>query len=430
MLKPSRVLETARAIAQDATIAEVVSTMRARGVHPLVIKGPAVARWLYNDPGERPFNDIDLLVDPASYDAAARCLAELGFRDERAGLRTNEQHPNEESAWLRISDREVWVELHHKLALIPVSPDVAWERLSADPQPLTIAGIEIDTPNPAAHLVILALHATHHGVEHAKPLNDLRRAIRRIDASTWHMASTLATELGAAGAVREGLQLVDGGLELADRLGLAGDAPRAARLHARGAPPTAIGIERLVTTSGMRGRLALIASRLGPSPSFMREWLPLARRGRLGLTAAYLWRPFWLASQLPRGLAAWSAAAVPQDRRRRFPGFIAGASWGLRAWWRCRGQLRAGGLQGVALPAPPAERPGTQNGVERALDAVDATCLERALVRQRWHAAHGHLRDVVIGVRGPSVDFHAHAWLDGDPEDCSLFTELTRWPPT
>jgi hypothetical protein len=55
------------------------------------------------------------------------------------------------------------------------------------------------------------------------------------------------------------------------------------------------------------------------------------------------------------------------------------------------------------------------------------TCLERALVLQRWLAAHGSPYDVVIGVTAPADGFAAHAWLDGE-DDARAYAELTRLP--
>jgi hypothetical protein len=59
---------------------------------------------------------------------------------------------------------------------------------------------------------------------------------------------------------------------------------------------------------------------------------------------------------------------------------------------------------------------------------VDATCLESALVRQRWLAAHGERRDIVIGVPANGLhDEPAHAWLDGtDSWAASTYLELHR----
>lgn len=429
MLTRRATLAAAYAITQDVTLAEVAASLHARTIRPLLIKGPAVARWLYDDPAERPYGDLDLLVHPDQRATAGQVLSDLGFHNARAEMRAAEQHPNEESAWVRTRERAVWVELHHKLFLVGVEPVVAWQLLSRHSMQLTIAGVSIDTPSAAAHLVILALHAAHHGAGEPKPTEDLRRALARVDGETWQAAGALAGELRAGGPMREGLSLVEGGRELADAFGLADDASRFVRLRARGAPTTASGIERLILARGVRSRLALLASKLAPSPAFLREWSPLARRGRPGLMVAYLRRPLWLAWNLPRGFAAWCEAALPHDRRRRIPAFLAGGRWALRAWWRCRRQLRRGGLQAVTLPEPPAERPGARNGVERVLRGVHATCLEASLVRQRWHAAHGRPRDVVIGVQGTRERFRAHAWLDGDPDGVEEFTELKRWAP-
>jgi hypothetical protein len=54
-----------------------------------------------------------------------------------------------------------------------------------------------------------------------------------------------------------------------------------------------------------------------------------------------------------------------------------------------------------------------------------ATCLERSLLRQAWLAEHGTSRDVVIGVRGGSAEFGAHAWIDGDSDEVG-YTEISR----
>jgi hypothetical protein len=68
--------------------------------------------------------------------------------------------------------------------------------------------------------------------------------------------------------------------------------------------------------------------------------------------------------------------------------------------------------------------------VEALLRRHPNTCLEGALVRQRWLAAQGDPRTIVIGVTAPSKGFVAHAWLAGD-EDPSVgwYRELTRLEP-
>jgi Transglutaminase-like superfamily len=105
------------------------------------------------------------------------------------------------------------------------------------------------------------------------------------------------------------------------------------------------------------------------------------------------------------------------------------------AWWarlalhRARRTLRRHGLQKAVVDDPPRLDSSAGRGVFAVLRRAPHTCLERALVLQRWHAAHGNERDVIIAVRGSTDDFAAHAWLDGEPDvDVNAFEELLRLP--
>jgi len=109
----------------------------------------------------------------------------------------------------------------------------------------------------------------------------------------------------------------------------------------------------------------------------------------------------------------------------------------LRAAWWTRGALRRvredlleRGLRYRPAPAPPPLPQGARRGVLAILRRQQSTCLERALVLQRWDEVHGRRRDVIVAVKGPTVDFAAHAWLDGEPgDDVTQFAELLRLPP-
>src|SRR4029077_3942460 len=80
-------------------------------------------------------------------------------------------------------------------------------------------------------------------------------------------------------------------------------------------------------------------------------------------------------------------------------------------------QLRTRPLQDVSLPRPPAVDDHAVRGVYAVLRRRDTSCLERALVPQSWHSAHGRPQDVVIGVACTSSQFRAHAWLGGEPQE-------------
>ncbi|MFI0793942.1 lasso peptide biosynthesis protein [Micromonospora rubida] len=106
--------------------------------------------------------------------------------------------------------------------------------------------------------------------------------------------------------------------------------------------------------------------------------------------------------------------ALARVVRRHGPLGLAVVAWTLLACRRVRRQLARGGLDAVRLPAPPPG--GTDTLVRRVLGRGGGNCLESALVRQRWFAQRRVARTVVIGVSAPSAGFHAHAWLDGDPD--------------
>jgi hypothetical protein len=81
------------------------------------------------------------------------------------------------------------------------------------------------------------------------------------------------------------------------------------------------------------------------------------------------------------------------------------------------------------LPRPPAVPSAAVRGVRAVLRRTRHTCLEEALILQRWFEAMGDPRDVVIGVRGPGEHFSAHAWLEDDVAGSVEFHELTRIKP-
>jgi hypothetical protein len=143
-----------------------------------------------------------------------------------------------------------------------------------------------------------------------------------------------------------------------------------------------------------------------------------------------------LGPRLGCGAAAPYSRAVQDPRpsrivRRATTGVAAlrAAAWTARSLRRVRRDLARDGLQGARVPAPPQLPAAARRGVFAVLRRRPNTCLERALVLQRWEAAHGAGADVVIGVRAPTDDFVAHAWLETMPDaPATDFRELMRLP--
>jgi transglutaminase superfamily protein len=118
-------------------------------------------------------------------------------------------------------------------------------------------------------------------------------------------------------------------------------------------------------------------------------------------------------------------------RRLPSPSELRAAWWTHRALRAARRGLAAGELRDLAIPRPGALPISAGRGVEAMLRRRRHTCLEGALVRQRWLATQGRLCDVVIGVTAPRAGFEAHAWL-ADPDQPTpphAWQELTRVAP-
>ena len=104
-------------------------------------------------------------------------------------------------------------------------------------------------------------------------------------------------------------------------------------------------------------------------------------------------------------------------------------AWTGVALRRTRRELARHGLDGAPVPAPPLLPPHAVRGVGFVLAMASASCLERALLSQRWAAVQGDPSDVVIGVTGPGDGFRAHAWLEAAPDpSVGAYTEILRLP--
>ncbi|MFL5906598.1 MAG: nucleotidyltransferase family protein, partial [Solirubrobacterales bacterium] len=211
------------------------------------------------------------------------------------------------ATWMRMDD-VVKVDLHRTLAGVGVDPDRLWQALSSHVETIVIAGHRANTLTVPARAFHLALHAAQHGTEWSRPMSDLQQGLSTADEADWKTAAELAAALQATPAFAAGLRLVPEGRRLADRLGLPEEVPTDVALRASTPPPVALGLDQLARAGSLRARLAILRHKLIPPAGFMRHWSPLARRGRLGLALAYLWRPLWLLARLPAGFSAWRRA--------------------------------------------------------------------------------------------------------------------------
>ncbi|MEA2686852.1 MAG: hypothetical protein QOE93_2047, partial [Actinomycetota bacterium] len=237
----------------------------------------------------------------------------LGFHDVFAGAAPSETSPFA----TEFRGHRAVIDLHRSLPGVTVADDEAWEVLSRRTETITLGGRPVEVLSRQARCLHVALDAAADG--RALPKDDLRRAVQRLPADVWRGGAALAEELGALPSFVAGLMLVADGDGLRQSLGLDIRVPLGVTLRAQTPPPLSIGLHRLLVTPGMRGKAAFLARRVVPTPSGLRYWSPLARRGRAGMALAYAWRPFHLLWRGPAALAAltraWrtARAAAPPD---------------------------------------------------------------------------------------------------------------------
>jgi hypothetical protein len=303
-VNPRERLVAARTLAVDFLTANITQQLEDDGIESILLKGPAVANWLYHGRPARGYGDSDLLVSPENWERAQELLQELGFVDALGPL----AHPRMESitsySWVRGEDN---VDLHCSLWGLGAEPAKVWEVLSARTAPMKVGGREVRVLAPAPRALHVGLHAAQHGIEAGKTRYDLELAIEHLPEEVWVEAAGIAAELDATPAFATGLAVTPEGTALAERLGIASARSTEALLAA--APvPMAQGFNQLAKAPGLRAKLALVVEELFPTPSFMRWWSPMARRGPVGLAAAYLWRPIWFVLRAPPGFLTWRRA--------------------------------------------------------------------------------------------------------------------------
>ncbi|WP_421914783.1 nucleotidyltransferase family protein [Mesorhizobium sp.] len=129
----------------------IMKALAADGIPARIVKGPVFARKLYRNVSDRPFTDIDILVEPGRLSEANRVIAACGF--ELAGDEA-QSYGLQEFKWLEKENSSLLVELHGDL----VHDSGMRRRLSLGYRELrAIDGEVIDTP--AALLTIAIVHA-------------------------------------------------------------------------------------------------------------------------------------------------------------------------------------------------------------------------------------------------------------------------------
>lgn len=141
-------------------LARIVTRLRAGGVEPVLVKGPAIGR-LYPERGLRPFEDLDLCVRPDQHGSASAIVD--GWVGERSP-----------------------VDLHRGFPRLYAR---SWDDLYSRSQLVTLSGIDVRVLGPEDHLRYLCLHQLKHGLPSPLWLCDIAVALEsRPQAFDWDRA--------------------------------------------------------------------------------------------------------------------------------------------------------------------------------------------------------------------------------------------------
>ncbi|MFB3918328.1 MAG: nucleotidyltransferase family protein [Terriglobales bacterium] len=250
----------------SSALIEIVSALRRAGIQAAPYKGPAVAWSLYEHPGLRQMDDIDILLRRPDIPRAVGILSDLGYRSQSTpDLRLLEGYRQVSL----VNPAGIVVELHW--ALMP-----SGHPMSGDPAPylgrlvsVTIAGTPVPCLAAQDYLPLLCLHAAKHMWESLKWVCDLARLVHS-PAIDWPLAWQRAREERYTRALSIGLVLARDLLGTDLPPGAEPRDPRAERLAAsipwdRRPTPPEQKLFQLRCAETLTGKLALLRTFAQPT---------------------------------------------------------------------------------------------------------------------------------------------------------------------
>jgi hypothetical protein len=242
-------------------------------------------------------------------------LGELGFAPllDSTDAYMAAMAPPHAECWTRGERHDDIVDLHDCLFGAQAAKEAVWRELSAGTESVAVGGVAAEVLDAPRRAVVVALHAAANGSGGARSLEDLRRALSLADDAVWRDAARVARRVDAEESFAAGLRLLPEGRELADRLALRTPASPEVLLRASTVPQGALFLDALRSAESARERSRLLGRALVPSRRYMRALSPLARRGRIGLGAAYALR---LVTRMATALPALRAIRLAHRRER------------------------------------------------------------------------------------------------------------------
>jgi hypothetical protein len=166
-------------LAQLSALVSLCRLLDGAGIRFLILKGIPLSVLLYGDPARRSCGDIDLLVAPADFAAAARLLCEQGFAPV-PGMPPVTGDPGRDGAIRDLILRRgaILVELHQRLTRTLHRLPLSFDELYTGRQGVMLGGRDMPIPGPAHLALYLFVHGASHGWERLAWLADLATLCR------------------------------------------------------------------------------------------------------------------------------------------------------------------------------------------------------------------------------------------------------------
>lgn len=169
-----------RGMRQAAALTAIVGAAQQRGLPVMVLKGVALSLLLHGNPCQRATGDIDLLVSPDRFRAAAEMLLELGYAVDTDGppldvVDAGNRHIRD----LTFIGHGQRIELHRRLYELSARLPDDFETLWSQRTELALGPVTVATLGPAHLALYLLVHGHGHDWERLRWLVDLALLLRQ-----------------------------------------------------------------------------------------------------------------------------------------------------------------------------------------------------------------------------------------------------------
>ncbi len=141
-----------------AQLAEILEVFRAARVTAMVLKGAAMARFLYADPAVRPFTDLDLLVPFEQIDRAHDVLLRAGYAIYGGAPTAADRRWRHARGYYDPRGYRLPVDLHWRYAGYPLLVPIDYRTILARGRAAEIGGVPLVVPSAEDLLVALGVH--------------------------------------------------------------------------------------------------------------------------------------------------------------------------------------------------------------------------------------------------------------------------------